>query len=120
MNRAQPQHGGGARGNIAEPLTDLQGPRGRCDRGRMVPGDPEGVGQSRGDPPQPPLVAERPRDRFGRQVALEEAVRPRHRLQGHAQVEAQVDRLLLPPTALGEVLDGRQRIVVRQDGFLER
>ena len=59
-------------------------------------------------------------DRFGRQVALEEAVRPRHRLQGHAQVEAQVDRLLLPPTALGEVLDGRQRIVVRQDGFLER
>ena len=70
-------------------------------------------------PAQPLLVAEC-RCPFGRQVAPEEAVRPRHRLQGHAQVEAQVDRLLLPPTALGEVLDGRQRIVVRQDGFLER
>ncbi len=86
----------------------------------IVANDPEGIGQPRRDSAQPTVVPEVLRGGFGGAVVLEEAARPRERLQGHAQVEPQVDRLLLRLTSLGKMFNRHQRILVPDHGFLER
>ena len=120
MNRAEAQDGGGASGDIAEPNTDVQGTPGCRERGGVVAYDQEGVGQSGRDAAQPFLVSEIPGTDLGGPVMLENAVDACERLQGRAQVEPQVERLLLPLASLGKMLDGHQRILVRRHGLLER
>ena len=101
--------------NIPERLGNSLGALAEPERFRRMTDNPEVVAHVDGQLAESPLIVERPRQALGFAETAEDPLEFSERKECGSQVEAKIDGLLQPLAGLGQMPQGRQRLLEARD-----